>query len=1015
MLVFLNVSNLEENWHKAYNRLNSEQKLAVDTIDGPVMVVAGPGTGKTQILTLRIANILRQTDTEPDSILAITFTEAGAINMRQRLSEFIGSLAYRVKITTFHSFANDIIQNYGDFFPHIIGSTPIKDVEQVELLVKVILELDLSLLKTSGDTFYYLKSIKSAIDELKREGVSPKEFADLVDKSQANFDKIEDRFHPESSKYAGQMKGKYIEQQRKINKNKELIKVYEAYQAELRATKKYDFTDMLVELLEALKQSDELRLILQEQYQYVLVDEHQDSNNAQNKILENLMGYYDNPNFFVVGDEKQAIFRFQGASIANFYFFQRLYPQATLINLQSNYRSTQAILNLADSLLSGKVSLKAFSGELGKFAHIYEFSQIEQEMFFLASDIKEKVSNGVAPRDIAVLYRNNKDIFALTEYFDRLGVPYLIQSEQNILLKETAQKVITLWRGIAFFGDDECVAKMLHLDWFKLDPLDVFKLIRQSQQDRKHSLFEYLTNQGLRDSLELSSGDRLAEFVNNLLTWSARVGFTNARLLASEILRLSGAYQEIIAKNNQEDLEVIQGLFRLMNELSVSRPEFGLRDFLGYLDLMNEHGVSIKSGGIKGKNLVNCMTAHKSKGLEFEYVYVMQATASSFGSSSHRKLLPIIEEVYDLYDQVGADAESSLADERRLFYVALTRAKKQVFISYALTDNQGREQSPTPFLQEVDSSFLEYMDTSSILERFESQHRLLMAPPDSASVIRLTDKEFLRVLFLKNGLSVSALNNYLRSPWEYFYKNLLRIPTPPNKHQAYGSAIHQALQDFFDFYRRRGEIPTEDWLLQSFSQSLDNQAHLSLADYEEAKTKGFSSLSVWYKENKNQAIRDCLTELRVNEANLTDDIRLVGVIDKLEFLEDGSVRVVDYKTGKFKTRNNILGKTKDSDGDYYRQLVFYKLLLRYYKGGSYQVSKAKLSFVEPDDKGRLREEEFEIADSEVDELAELIKKVADEIMNLSFWDTECDPSKCEYCDLVKAIKDGYNSIPNIEL
>jgi len=171
---------ITEEFKKAYKQLNPEQKKAVDATEGPVMVVAGPGTGKTQILTLRIANILANTDAEPENILALTFTEAAAKNMRKRLANLIGSDAYQVSINTFHGFANDIIQNYPEYFPHIIGSVPITEVDQVQIIELILLDNELMLLKPFGDNFYYVRAIIGAISELKREGITPEKFIDII-------------------------------------------------------------------------------------------------------------------------------------------------------------------------------------------------------------------------------------------------------------------------------------------------------------------------------------------------------------------------------------------------------------------------------------------------------------------------------------------------------------------------------------------------------------------------------------------------------------------------------------------------------------------------------------------------------------------------------------------------------------------------------------------------------------------------------------------------------------------
>ena len=268
-----------------YSKLNTEQKRAVDLIDGPVMVIAGPGTGKTQILTLRIANILLQTDTDPDSVLAITFTESGVHSMRKRLSEIVGALGYRVAIKTFHGFTNDIIKNYPEEFPHIIGAQNITDVEQIGIIERIIVEdATLNYLRPINNKNYFVKEIISNISTLKRDGLTSEDFLKLVKEEKKKFERIDDLYH-EKGAHKGKMRGEYKDLGKNIEKNLEFAKVYANYEKELRENNLYDYGDMILEAMKVLEKNKELLLTLQEQYQYFLVDEHQDTNQAQNKIM----------------------------------------------------------------------------------------------------------------------------------------------------------------------------------------------------------------------------------------------------------------------------------------------------------------------------------------------------------------------------------------------------------------------------------------------------------------------------------------------------------------------------------------------------------------------------------------------------------------------------------------------------------------------------------------------------------------------------------------------------------
>jgi DNA helicase II / ATP-dependent DNA helicase PcrA len=380
---------------KEYGRLNPEQKNAVDTIDGPVMVVAGPGTGKTQVLTLRIANILLKTDTAPENILALTFTDAASINMRRRLFGIIGAGAYRVRIETFHSFCNNVLASYPEAFPGIIGSSHITEVEAAGIIEDIIKNSSLSLLRPWGDPFLYVGDIVKKIEELKREGLTAEKFEGIVKKAEKDFRNRDNIYHSKGA-YKGKMKGEAVGELRKIEKNLELASIYKTYQETLAKKRFYDWSDMIMEVLKVLEGASsptslklrgtgasDLKLMLQEEHQYILVDEHQDTNSAQNKILELLCDFHKNPNIFIVGDEKQAIFRFQGASAENFLYFKKLYPKAKLIELWRNYRSTQKILDSANSLLPSKSKLQSKEAG-GSYIKVAGFINSNFENYWIA-------------------------------------------------------------------------------------------------------------------------------------------------------------------------------------------------------------------------------------------------------------------------------------------------------------------------------------------------------------------------------------------------------------------------------------------------------------------------------------------------------------------------------------------------------------------------------------------------------------------------------------------------------
>jgi len=337
-------------FESAYKSLNKAQRAAVDTIEGPVMVVAGPGTGKTQILTLRIANILKQTQMNPQNILALTFTDAGAKAMRERLHRYIGAEAYQVAIYTFHGFAERLIRDYPDAYTRVIGGRPASDLDKITIVENILEDTQFKLLRPIGNPTYYVKPVLNIIGSLKKEYITPDIFAELLTEQETELMSIE-QFHAKGA-HKGKERGEYTKCEKSLQKNRELLLLYRQYESLLSEGSLYDFEDMIVETVKALQSNEDMLRDLQETYQYVLADEHQDVNGSQNKILELLCNFHDQPNIFVVGDEKQAIYRFQGASLENFLYFEDMFPNTQRISLTENYRSGQTILDAAHSLIA---------------------------------------------------------------------------------------------------------------------------------------------------------------------------------------------------------------------------------------------------------------------------------------------------------------------------------------------------------------------------------------------------------------------------------------------------------------------------------------------------------------------------------------------------------------------------------------------------------------------------------------------------------------------------------------
>lgn len=989
-------------FQKAYKALNAEQKKAVDTIDGPVMLVAGPGTGKTQTLALRIANILQKDQVSASSILALTFTESGATAMRARLESFIGAEAYYAQISTFHAFCIELIKDNPDVFTLDPSAEPLSELEKLKIIHKLIKTTSLKHLKPTGSQFYYASAILGAISDLKREAIEEDELEELL---RAESTYLEDEGQEELKK------ADRVARLKNLAKNEELLVLYRLYQKDLEETKTFDFEDMISTVVTELKNNPDLLASVQEKYLYILVDEYQDTNSAQNELLLQLASFWgDQANIFVTGDPDQSIMRFQGASIENQLSFIKVYPEATVITLKENYRSTQTILDAANTLITRNnlrindvvpgidSHLVSQTGKGGKIS-LATLSGGTAEVIFIASDIKRKIDSGTSPADIAVIYRTNYESTQVAEALVKYRIDYSVQGGANILEDQTVKNFLKILRTIYEMRtkeDDENLFIILHYDIFKVAPLDVLKLSRLAGESRL-TLFDVIASHELLDSLELDSRKKLEVALEQLSQWQAFEADHTFTEFFSEVLNMSGYLNWVLKQaDSNHRLARLNTLFDEVKRMNRSDHNLDLAGFIQNLDLMEANNLRLEESdyGVS-KNAVTLTTAHKSKGLEWEHVYIYRAIDGNWGNKKHRDLIKLPESV--LKNVKLPDKEKN-EDERRLFYVSLTRAKSdlticrgQAYSSYGAT----RSASASMFLSELEEDTLNILDVQSVeTEAHLHIEKLLTSTP--APTHLKGEQELLEDLVTKFKLSPTSLNVYLKCAYKFKLDQLIRVPHAKKPHLAYGTAVHKAFEKFYAQFGESGELPVKEYLLSEFKVALENEV-ISKDDLVIYSKKGEEELGNYY-----DLARTSFKKALASEKNLKvhlGEITLTGKIDRLEWSDQEArlVRVTDYKTGKPKTIGQIEGTTQDGEGDLKRQLVFYKLLISLDPGLNYKFGEGVLDFVqEPTLNGKDGKKSFLIQDEQVETLKKTIRKTMASIHKLSFPRTT-DLKKCEKC------------------
>ncbi len=988
-----------------YKKLNKEQKKAVDTIDGPVMIIAGPGTGKTMTLTMRIANILQKTDTDPHGILALTFTDSGAKEMRKRLIEIIGPTAYYVNIHTFHSFANSLINEHGEIFQFDEETEPLSDLERVEIFKDLIDKTDLNILRPANTPYFYIHSISRKIQELKREHINPQNLKVLVKEEKERLPDKNSMINPRTQKpYT-----KFTKRKRDIEKQEELQMLYKKYQKELKKRKRYDFEDMINLVVETLEENEDFKLSLQEKFLYLLVDEYQDTNSAQNEIIKLLTDSWENPNVFVVGDDEQAIFRFQGASLENVIYFKRLFKKSEIITLTSNYRSSQKILDASRELISKNlqklknIDKKLKSNTAGKKAPIsvYAFSNNTIEAQFIANKVSELIKDSTDADNIAVLVRNNADMDYIKETLARNNVRFETSSKENILEDGDVKRLLKILETINNISkkpdDDIDLFTLLNYEFLHFNKLDVLKLSRFASSE-KVNLLDAIVDKDIFDKVKLKSPKKFVSFVNKLSKWNTLDKNTTFLNFFETVIKESGFLDWILEdKNEVSRMKTINALFEEVKLLNRTNHNLNLEDFLANINLMRENNIKITGPEFESDtDAVKLITAHKAKGSEFEYVFIAKCIDRTWGNNITRNMIPLPDGIVTTSKDMKKEKNE---DERRLFYVALTRAKKKIYIThsdvYQQTGNS-KNAVPSMFINEIGTKYISKVDTSkferTIQPRGTKQLKLASNKEDSS------EKDFLKKIIDDIKLNVTGLNTYLQCHYKFKLNNVLKTPRAKSPSLAFGTAVHKALEEFFKKYKKENKVPNKKFLVDKFQKSLANEL-LTQEEISRLKKKGEKVLNNYYNRNKDHFTQPLYIEYNFGHRNIRlAKIPLSGKIDKVVWddKDKRTVKIVDYKTGSPKSKGEIGGKTKYSDGELKRQLLFYKLLTQLDRNFNKKATKGEFQFLEDKGRKKAKKETFNYSQDEIEELKVLINETMRNIKNLNFEKTD-EYRHCQRC------------------
>lgn len=1045
--------------------LNARQKEAVEYLEGPLLVLAGPGTGKTQLLSEKVAYILKNTDTSPENILCVTFTETGAANMRERLRTIIGKDGAKVNISTYHAFGSEILaqyKNYAENYDRKLDAA-IDEVTQFKIVKAIQDGLDgRDILR--GDS---VKDIIAVISAAKSAGLTADDLAAVAEKNledseilskaispllenivpRAYKESYEGAYRPiyeilaqyvdteavilkniersigglardlkkamieaeseEKIKPLSQWKDKYFEKDAKgkyrlkdrvANKKLQSVaKVMAQYDEYLKENGLYDFDDMIQEAVRILKTDSGFKATLVERYQFIMLDEFQDTNPSQFAIIKELTDY-EKPLIMAVGDDDQAIYEFQGALSTNLTDFQRHY-EANVVPLTENYRSTQEILdfsrkviNQAPDRFADKELTAHKDGPAATQIHRHEFLSSDMEYGFIAEKIAELVAAGVNQNDIAIISYKTKYFMPLLPYLKahaEINIAY--EKKDNLLEDERMHEILTLARYIDDLANGRrasvAVMEILSYPFLKLPMVEVVKLVGRAKSDKK-SVFEVLAESENEKIQQVAKF--LADLVAKALNEPLEI-FLDYLIGAVELDGYRSPFLEYYTGSEYTAFSLYESLAALRGKL---KKHFGdknlkLADLIGMLDDYGAADMPINTTSPykDGDEAVSILSAHKAKGLEFKYVFIISADHTAWGKGKgNNNLLALPKNLMQIRHTGTTDGE-----KLRILYVALTRAKDTLYITNSLRDFNGKSPERLEYLEEytdgeavvsplIPAGKVETHYEISAYETAENNLKNWLAPyvkatPDMRAIYK--DR------VAKWRMSASALTSFIdvvyAGPEAFFKSYILQAPREPETEAlAFGNLVHKT----FEAVTNRGL--SEEAAIEYFLAELEKE-QLPVEIMQKIREKGPSDIAIAL-QRFGEVLRAGKAEVDFGAEKLSvEGVPVTGKIDHMVVNDEAkTIEIYDFKTGGYHKEK---WESHATLYKYMLQLGFYKLLLNNSPSyAKYRVERAHILFVTPDKDGEVYDKVYEFTDESEEELKALMRAVYGLVSSLEFLD-----------------------------
>ena len=850
-------------------KLNKEQKEAIKFGDGPLLIIAGAGTGKTTVITERIKYLILGKYAKPSEILALTFTEKAAREMEERVDVAMPYGYTQMWIMTFHSFCDKILRREALH----IGLDPryklMTEAESIQILRKNLFKLDLNYFRPLGNPNKFLSGMLQHFSRLQDEDVFPNDYLVWAKKQKAvtEEEKIENQ------------------------KWKELSKAFKDYDEIKVKENVLDFGDLIVKTLKLFRDRPNVLKEYQKQFKYLLVDEFQDTNYAQNELVKLLSG--KGGNITVVGDDDQSIYKFRGAAVSNIIQFRKNFPKTKVVVLTENYRSTQEILdrsydlirfNNPDRLEEVEKIDKKLKSQIAKDGEKIEFihsDRVENEADEIARKISEiQKEEKYNWRDFAILVRANNHSEPVMRALGRHGIPYQFLGPGRLFKQPEIVDLVSYLKVLYDFTDSVSFYRLLSIDHFGISGREMAELGNYARKNNV-SLFE------AAEKIGSEKVKKILEIINKHLDLVKK---ETAGQLLYYFLEETGLLQKLLSPETVEaELKAknISKLFDKLKTYEVDNEDARVPAVVDYLDLSMELGESPLASNEDWTevNAVNILTVHSAKGLEFPVVFLVNLVGQRFPTTERHEQIPIPE---NLIKEVLPVGDYHLEEERRLFYVGMTRAKEKLILTAADYYGEGkREKKLSPFIFEA---LGEVASSSEKASKNLKQLSFLDYEPMKVK-ISVLGTEPLHIDYL----SYSQIDTFQTCPMHYKLKYIYKVPTPPSASQSFGTAMHATLKNFFEEVRG-GIKPSDKLLYDLLEKNWVKEGFKSKSHEKEFFQKAKLYLSGFLKNGFNPKILPVALE-QPFIVPIGKDLKIGGRVDRVDDLGGGEIEIIDYKTG----------------------------------------------------------------------------------------------------------------------